>query len=264
MKLRKQLFWLMIVSVCLARWNQSYAQSYTPQQVIEKIYRSYDSANYLSFDVKYSYTSDTVNGDFLNDKLAGSYTIAGKKAKFNLGDVEFMQNDSFLISVYTADKFILVSDPRNGNTGHELPSRQVLDSFKTRFPDHYSVTYTSSGDTATWTFNKYDSIAQYLKFAITYDTAQNILYSINYVFEETVPQDSLGYALPPLVRKKQLKVDFSNYRFDNFSEPLYNQNNYIFFENGVCKPVEKYNDYRIYYTRTGNINTTYTIPEPEL
>ena len=78
-KFRKPLIHLLIAILCLVKWNQSIAQCGTPQEIMANIYKAYDSINYLTFNVKYTYTSDTVNGEFLNDKLEGSYTIAGKK-----------------------------------------------------------------------------------------------------------------------------------------------------------------------------------------
>lgn len=249
-KFRNRLMHLLIVSVCLFNWNQSMAQCGTPQQIMANIYKAYDSINYLSFNVKYTYSSDTVNGEFLNDQLEGSYTMAGKKAKFNLGDIEFMQNDSFFITVYNDDKFILVADPRTLNTGSELPMRQLIDSVLGAYQPRYSYTRTVVGDSGILTFNKLDSAAQFKKFAITYDSVQNILHSIDYAFEDVVPVDSLGYSLPPLIRQKQLKVEFSNYRFDNFSNSLYDEHKYIFFEEGICKPIEKYYDFKIFNSRS--------------
>jgi hypothetical protein len=258
MKIRNKYNLVLMVIVCLLNWNHSTAQSATPQQIMENIYKAYDSLNYLSFDVKYTYTSDTVNGDFTHDILEGSYTIAGKKAKFNLGDIEFMQNDSFFITVYNDHKYILVADPRSANTGNELPMRQIIDSVINAYQQHYTYTNTNIGDSGILDFEKMDSAAQFVKFAITYDSVQNILHSIEYVFEESEPVDSLGYILPPVTREKRLKVEFSNYRFDNFSDSLYDENQYIFFEDGICKPIDKYNDFKIFYSRTGVIGSVET------
>jgi hypothetical protein len=233
----------------------STAQTGTPQQVLTKIYKAYDSLKYLSFNVKYTYTSDTVREDFINDVLEGTYTLAGKKARFNLDNIEFMQNDSFFIAVYNEDKFIMVSDPRSKNAGSELPMRQVMDSLVTML-GHYTLGLTNFSDTAVVKLTKIDSIAKFTSFTLTFDTAQNIIHSISYAFEELTPVDSMGITLPPVMRQKRLKIEFSNYRFDNFSDLLYDENNYIFFENGVCKPVEKYNDFRIFYSRIGNTNIT--------
>ena len=252
MKMNSKFFLAAAVMLCLLEIHQASAQSGTPQQVMARIYRSYDSIKYLSFDVKYTYTSDTLNGDFTHEVLPGTYTLAGKKAKFSLGDIEFMQNDSFFIAVYNNDKFIVVADPRNKNSGSELPMRPVMDSL-VKLLDHYTLGITNFGDTAIVKLTKVDSVAKFNTFSLTFDTAQNIIHSIDYMFEESVPVDSAGYSLPPVTRKKRLKIEFSNYHFDDFSDRLYDENNYIFFEDGACKPIDKYNDFRIFYNRTGLI-----------
>jgi hypothetical protein len=64
-----------------------------------------------------------------------------------------------------------------------------------------------------------------------------------------VVTDSLGYASVPVKRKRSLDVRFSNYRFDYVADRFYDENQYIYFEDRVCKPVDKYDSYRIYYTR---------------
>ncbi len=230
--------------------------------LMASIYKSYDSLNYLSFNIKYTYTSDTVNGDFTHDVLEGAYTLAGKKAKFNLGDIEFMQNDSFFITVYNDDKYILVADPHNQNTGGDLPMRQTIDSLISAAQQHYNYTYSfaSSPDSSLvlgqLSFDKTDNLAQFEKFRITYDTAQKVLQSIDYVFlEPSAPLDTLINAPLPAPRVKRLKIEFSKYRFDNFSENIYDENQYIFFEDNECKPVSKYKDYKIFYSRIGVTNT---------
>jgi hypothetical protein len=270
---------IFIMMVCLLNCNYSNAQSATPQQIMASIYRAYDSLNYLSFNIKYTYTSDTVNGNFTHDMLEGAYTIASKKAKFNLGDIEFMQNDSFFITVYNDDKYILVADPRNENTGSELPMRQTIDSIVGSYQLHYDYTVSTVAtdttnnsdttaevkDTTVLAFTKADSLAQFEKFIITYDNVNKVLHSIRYVFLEPVAleYDTLAPGAPapssilPIssFTTKQLKIEFSRYRFDNFSESVYDEEQYIFFEDEVCKPISKYKDYRIFYSRLGVTNT---------
>jgi hypothetical protein len=241
--------------------NNVNAQTGTPSQIMANIYKSYDSLNYLSFDVKYTYTSDSVNKEIMHDELEGSYTIAGKKARFNLGDIQFLQNDSFFIAVYNNDKIILVADPKSTNTGSELPIKQTIDSLLIDYQQHYILTTRNEGDTGFLYFQKIngDSLAHFIKFSIGYDTVHNILYSIEYAFEERVEGASQAVIDFVTVAKK-LKVNFSNYRFDNFSESLYNENQYIFFEDGVCKPISKYSEYKMFYSRTGLLNNN-VIPE---
>ena len=51
-------------------------------------------------------------------------------------------------------------------------------------------------------------------------------------------------------RKKTLTIGFTRYRFDNMSKEIYDENNYIFYEDQKYKPVSKYNDYTLYYNRS--------------
>lgn len=228
----------------------------TPLQIMAQIYQKYDSVGFITFDIKYVYSTDTLYGDFHNEVLAGSYTIAGKKAKYNIGDIEFMQNDSFFIAVYNKDKFILVTDPRTNNTGSELPLRQLMDSLLQAYSRHYTITTAADTVTGTISFIRADSLAQFSKFLISYDLNTNFLTSIQYGFEEQQvlnPDDTLTMHSVSL-RHKNLTVAFSNYRVDNFSQDSYSENNYIWFEEGECKAIDKYKDYKVYNSRTSPVN----------
>jgi hypothetical protein len=228
------------------------AQS-TPQEIMAQIYKKYDSLNFITFDVKYVYSTDTLNGDFNKEVLNGSYTMAGKRAKYRIGDIEFMQNDSFFISVYTKDKFILVADPHTNNTGSELPMRPLMDSLIKSYGKHYTIHTKADTVLGTMTFERADSLAQFDKFLISYDVKSHFLNAIQYDFRESQvinPDDTTNQPQIAL-RKKSLTVEISNYRIDNFSNDTYNENNYIWFEDGECKPVDRYRDFKIYYSRTG-------------
>lgn len=241
---------------CCVLAEKGFSQS-NAQQIMQQIYNRYDSVKYISFDVKYTYGTDTVNGDFRNDAMNGSYTMAGKKAFYTIGDIEFMQNDSFFISVYNKDKFIIVSDPKSNSSVSELPMKPMIDSIIQAYSQHYSIQTYADSVTGTITFERADSLAQFDKFVISYDVASNFLNSIRYDFEEsqTSESDDSVSQLQTITHKKYLAVEFSNYRIDNFSENIYSPYNYIFFENGVCKPVSKYKNFKVYYSRSPIRNT---------
>ncbi len=221
------------------------------QEIMSGIYKKYDSLSYITFNVKYTYSTDTVMGNFTHEVMNGSYTMAGKKAKYTIGDIDFLQNDSFLIAVYNNNKFIMVSDPNTINTGSELPMRSVMDSMIQAYSRHYTIN--SADIPGRITFDKADDTAQFKKFVISYDPATNYLRSIQYDYEENVtteaPEDTT-IAQRSALRQKRLTIDFSDYRLDNFSPALYSESNYIWFEDGECKPVDKYRDYKIYYSKS--------------
>jgi hypothetical protein len=239
------------VLVCVSMGLHKAQAQASAQDVMSKIYKKYDSLSYITFDVKYMYGTDTLYGDFKREELAGTYTMAGIKAKYNIGDIEFMQNDSTFISVYNKEKFIMVADPRYTNTGNELPMRAMMDSMIQAYGLHYTIlTDTTLGIIR---FNRADSLAQYKQFLISYDVSSKFLNGIQYTFEENQlmnPNDTTGSLARYALRQKTFKIGFSNYRLDNFSPDLYNENNYIWQEDGEWKPIDKYKGYKVYYSKS--------------
>ena len=86
----------LLLLLCTMQVNTS---AQTPQQIMAGIYKAYDSIPYLTFDVTYTYNTDTLNGDFTHDLLAGSYTMAGKQAKYNLGNIDFGALSDFNLTI---------------------------------------------------------------------------------------------------------------------------------------------------------------------
>lgn len=227
-------------------------------KTLQSIYQNYDSVQYLSFDVRFDYGSDTLLGKYDAEQMGGTYTLAGKRAKYRLGDIDFMQNDSFFIAVYNKDKIILVDEPKAINMGAQLPMRQQMDSLLLVYASQYSIrSFNSSADTGVIELVRIDSLAQFDKFTITYDNRNKVLYQLYYEYTEVAELDSTvsvylmearGDAGVP-TQKKRFTITFSNYRFDNYEDSDYDEGQYIWFENGVCKPSAKYEEFKIYYSK---------------
>jgi hypothetical protein len=239
-----------VVMVMLAGFCSNSSKAQTPQDTLYSIYAKYDSLEGLTFDIKYTYTSDTLYGDFIYDVLEGNYTMYGKKALFHLGDIDYMQNDSFFVAVYKKDEIILVTDPRKTNSGSFLPLREQMDSLMLSYAEHYTNTTSENDSTGKIVFTAKDSMAQFKSYVIEYDAQVRVMLSLNYEFEELVPVDP-ETSSEMVMRTRRLKVEFLKYRFDNFSEDLYDESKYIFFENGEWKPASQYASFRVFYSRTG-------------
>jgi len=247
-----------------SKGNKAVAQSTDPQKVMADIYTAYNNVTDLTFDVKYIYTSDTLNGKFLNESLNGSYRMVGNKALYELGAIQYMQNDSFLIAVYNDEKFILISNPRTqNNIGSNLPLRSLLDSVLHSYGEHYTISTTKVSDTTSaLNFIRKDSLAQFDKFSVTYYTkGRALLSSIAYDFKEatyTEAPDSVATQLgnraplPIIYRRKTLALNFFNYRYNKVPEKLFNESNYIRLENGKWVTADKYKDFQIYNYRTND------------
>jgi hypothetical protein len=178
--------------------------------------------------------------------------MSGRKAKFTLGDVEYMQNDSLFIATYHKDKIIIVSNARQAVAGGYMPLRGAIDSLLNSYATHYSITVQDNpGDTAGFVkFTRADSLAEFSNFNIWFDKEHNAISALEYVFYENRVTDNNNLAAVDMgLRRNSLRIDFLHYRFDNFSESVYDTNNYVWTEDGVLKPSAKLDGYKVYDTR---------------
>ncbi len=249
---------------------QSQTAADTARNKVMQLFQTYDSIPYITFDVKYTYRSDTTFSDYAIETMKGSYTMSGKKAKYSLGDVEYLQNDSFLIAVYHKDQMMVVSQPVVNNTGSYLPMRDLVDSLLQAYASDYDIVVDVKIDTLPSTVeDEYDTrgfiqltrksgntSAQFDRYRMEFDLDQNIITKLEYVFTEpgqgltSVEEPDAGKRLlKNTARKKILQIDFTNYRFDNLSDTVYSENNLIWEEDGEWKPVEQFKYYKVYNTR---------------
>jgi len=217
--------------------------------ILDNMYKNYDSVPYMSFDVKFTYYVDSIGSNNAAEQLLGTYTMAGKRTKYTLGDIDFMQNDSFFIAVYNKDKMILVDAPRLVNSGSQLPMRQQMDSLLKGYANHYTITNTVAGDTGKIKMVRADSIAQIDEFILKYDNRNKMLYQLQYTYTEIGEYDPETPSVIINHTKKVLLIDLYNYRFDNYDDSVYKETNYIYYENGVCKPAYNYKGFKIYDSR---------------
>lgn len=242
----------------------------TAKNIALQFFKTYDSIPYITFDVKYTYLSDTLYSDFSYETMKGSYTMSGKKAKYSLGDVEYLQNDSFLIAVYHKDQMMVVSNPPVQNAGAYLPMRNLLDSLLDAYSADYDISIDNTIDTIPstpediinttgyirFTRKAGNTQAQFNRYQIEFDIQQNTISKVEYEFTQLGQQLSVEdepeagqRLLRNSARKRTLKIEFQNYRFDNFSNQVYSENNLVWEEDGEYKPVEQYKYYKVYNAR---------------
>lgn len=248
-----------LLCMCLAitASTKVHAQLSRAREVIQEMYKKYDSLHNISFDVQYHYKSDTLYGDYMIDNIYGSYTMSGRKAKFSMAEIEYIQNDSFFVAVYNKEKMIIVGDPQNNNAGGFLPMRSVIDSLLQSYASHYEIAVNENPDDSVHSiaFLAIDSLAQFRKYTIRFSASYNLITSLQYDYienrgiyhnnENITPEDSL-YQYP---RKITLNISFANYRFSNDEPEVYDENNYVWYEAGTYKPIERYANFRVYSTK---------------
>jgi len=256
-----------ILVLLLFSWGTTIAQS-TIQEARTaalKLYKTYDSLPYVTFDAKYRYFTDTAYSDFTSEVVKGVYTLNGKKARYTLGDVEYLQNDSFLVTVFHKDQMMVISDPPVNNAGSYMPTREILDSLLEVYSEYYDVWVkteasgsTDTGGTGYIKLVRKDNndLAQYNHFIIEFDLERSVITKIEYEYQQPglglTDQDEPDVSLRLLrntPRRKTLSIELYNYRFDHLSEADYSENVFIWEEDGEYKPVEKFKEYKVYNAR---------------
>jgi hypothetical protein len=219
------------------------------------INKAYDSAFFLTFDIRISYTSDTLwagtdSADFKNSVMEGTYTFNRNKALYRLGNIEFMQNDSFAIGVYKDNKVILVGKPLPGQTpGMVIPTRTLIDSMMTALEAQYDYTLTFYDSVATMVFGAIDTNAVYKKIRIDYDSASHYLLKIEYRFADYEYEPLSGDEEDdlPTLRKADLVFEFKKYRIEQVGAAVFDETKYLFFDGpNTIVPADAYKDYTIY------------------
>jgi hypothetical protein len=245
------------ISIIAMQPYHAQAQIDVAKNDLAEVYKSYDRIKYLSFDVAYLYSSDTLNGDFTHSEVKGSYQINGRNTLYKLGDITFMQNDSILIGVYTLKKLIILGDPQTSALKGGIPMRDQMDSLFKMQEQYYDVTVSSKSKYTTISFKGLESTAQFIKYEIVYDNNTNFIKKLEHSFrgitdkDLTDPsmEDSTRHRLAKEIRLKKLTISFSNYSHAKIDKENFDEKNYIAYDNKMYKPAVKYSDYKIYDTR---------------
>ncbi len=227
-------------------------------------FRTYDSLQYITFDVRYTLYSDTVYSKFSYETVKGTYTLNGRKARYTLGDVDYLQNDSFLVAAYHKDQQIIISTPPAQNAGSYVPLRETLDSLLHAYSANYDIyikTISTDPDTDTTGYIRLvrktgDTVAVYNYYQIEFDIIQNLIRKVEFEYTEpgqgltsTDEPDEGQRLLKNMPRNKTLRIEFTNYRFDRFEDSWYSEKQYVWLEDGEYKPVEKYRNYQVFNAR---------------
>lgn len=223
------------------------------KETLKAISKVYDTMEHLRFDVRYIYTTDSVN-----TRMEGSYSIQESKAAYKLGQMECMQNDSFFIAVYTQDKFILVSKPSGKTFTRFFPVKDAIDSLVKLSAGKYSVSITKGKDEpGKISFRAIDTLEKVSAFYIEYNDKTMLLQLIRYVYTEYGMTEATATTDSRLAKKnKEMQIEFLNNRYELSPPELFDEKKYIRFSNGEWTPSENYNGYKVYYTpvAAGNKN----------
>jgi hypothetical protein len=219
--------------------------------ILTSISHNYDTSANLSFGIRFTNVTELKGEKPVSDNIEGKYAMQGKKAFYVLGNIEVMQNDSFFIAVYPDDNFLLVSKPKGNGNNQFFPFRETMDSLLRLSAERYSIEHTinKSEKKGTIVFAAKDTAEKVNEFRIEYNSSIGLITSLRYLYMEyKEAKEDYKLETPTLVlNKKILQIDFFDYNHQIVDAALLQERNYIVFEAGECKLVDKYKDYKLYY-----------------
>ncbi|MCX6317420.1 MAG: hypothetical protein NTW29_09035 [Bacteroidetes bacterium] len=225
----------------------------TIRNEIHAINKAYDSAFFLTFNVKMNYRSDTLwagtdSADFNNSEVEGMYTFHRKKALYQLGDITYLQNDSFAIALYNEQKLLMVGKIIPGvQTGSFLPTRTLVDSMTTQLVQLFSYTLSKSDSVNIIQMTALDSNAAYESIRMAYEPSTHYLLHVHFRMKDYGYEMNSASAGSGIIRKADMDIQFSHYRVSQISAAVFNESQFIYFDGpDSIRPADRYRDYTIY------------------
>lgn len=221
-----------------------------------KINKVFDSSRYLGFDIAIKYTSDTAFGNYEYEEMSGRYILNDRNIYYKMGNMEYIQNDSFSFTIYHDDKMMMMGRDSISAKSNLFPVREFTDSVLTWYAQVYNIAVRYEDDSKVLEFTTTDTLAPYRRFTIYYSAESYYPDKFEIYFIEAGAGSSSGGAatdiLPP--SKKLITVSFSNYNSPD-SLNIFDNNNYVSFDRvrGKYQPAEKFRLYR-FFTNDANGN----------
>jgi hypothetical protein len=209
------------------------------------INKAYLKSSYLSFDVKYKYAFEATPTTY-QDSSSGSYKLNGYNYWSSIDSIEFMQNDSFLVSVFKEDDMMSVSLP-----AYRFNSQLPLGNWDSLFFQNSRFTYGLSvdGGARKITVN-YSAGLPYKKFEMWYDSVTYRVQRVRYLVSEFA-SDPTFYDLGDPGEYGVVDIVFSNYQTGLFTNAVFNSAAYIRKVTGGYIPSADYKGYEVFLASAG-------------
>lgn len=244
--------------------NGSYSQSTnidSVRAVLQKINKVFDSAQYLAFDVNINLNTDTVFGRSETDHQLAQYVLNGKNIFYNVGGIDFMQNDSLSITAYTTENVLFISKQSIQNNSELFPIKAFEDSMLNAFFNYYVISITATNEGKRLSFISDSTEIPYKKIVIEYEEDHFFPTKMEFSFmalPETSQEDDSSItilnAMPAQLIQKTISMGFSNYR-PVADLKLFNEDNYFYF-NPIRKEFEAVGKYLGYRVIASNMEST--------
>lgn len=206
----------------------------------------FTDTGYQRFTVKYYFSTEKKPAIY-TDSITASLKIHQGNYYGQFRTEEYMQNKQYLVTVFTSNGSIMVSNPVKRNTA--LVAIANLDSaFLANDIDSAWVTETSTARTIRFRFT---NTSVFKDYSITYTKANYQVQKIVYALKQQMlnSADTVGMPANPLIT-----IQFSGYSKTAFSDTVYDHNRYVIKDStGNFKGRGSYSSYEVI--------STYQVPD---
>ena len=162
----------MVVSITLSAKAQCTGMLDSAKKELYRINKVFDSASYLGFDMNVTYYTDTCSLNCSRQEAKTiSYQLNAKNYYYSAGNVEYMKNDSFTISIDHDEKTLIVSPSLPASPATVFMLQDFIDYSLNVYDTIFNICITdvdSFSRKITFTANSKHS--PYTSLVITYDT----------------------------------------------------------------------------------------------
>jgi hypothetical protein len=243
-----------IASLVLFSAVQAYAQ--TPdsiKQALYKVNKVFDSSTFLAFDVNITYSTDTLFGQYQHEELNGEYIVNQNNLYYKIGDIEYIQNDSFVYNIYHDEKMLMMTRDLISNTSSKFPLREFVDSTIAWYDTAYTISLsTTDADykVIKFTAKPDQQDVPYRSFSITYapDNYYPDKFELTmYEALDNLPDmpDSIYQYIKIRRVHKYITMSFTNYHNPTNLE-VFDNDTYVFYnrQRKRYQPSEKMKDFQ--------------------
>jgi hypothetical protein len=235
---------ILSVMNCCAQNNKDSAM-----EIFKTLSSKYANEKYLSFDINYSYRSES-DMSVIIDSLSGKIRVNEKKYHVKLGNTEMICDNNYNVILFKEDTLMYLTKPSSSGVSNPV---LLLDSMFQKIPNiTTSLAETKDEQLVTINFPKGMDYRQ-AQFFINKRTGY--LKKIKYVVKST---QLLSAASKSQTSNSSLQnewgvveSDFYNYSKGQFNDSEFDSNKYFKKDGTEYKPTDAYRQYKIFIGSPG-------------
>lgn len=248
--LKRYLLPIIIILCCTPVKAQNNILLDSAKNELYRINKVFDSSAYLGFAINIIYNTDTCvsTGNAQHYEKRVEYQLNKKDYYYKVDDIEYMQNDSFTVSIDHEEKSMIVTKNSFNQLSGSFMMKDFLNNSINNYDSIYTITITDLPDSISRVidFSTTDSLSPYTKFSVRYDIENYQPQQIEAVLAEkiAVTDSSQLTGVHTDLLNQKLKLIFLDYRAIPTGK-IFDEHNY-FYKDGQTKrylPVDKYKYY---------------------